>query len=377
MKLTYADIDALSDQELDQLFAPPAPPALGERYEQLQELLPHIEKQLKHKGVTRFKLWKHYRGEHPDGYGYCRFNEHLRIYTGRTHPVMHLEHKAGDKLFIDFTGEKLSIADKDTGEVREVEVFVAILGCSQLTYVEAVYSQRKEDLIKACENALHYFGGVPTAIVPDNLKSAVTKSSKYEPTLNEAFADFSEHYSMAVLPTRAYRPRDKALVEGAVKLIYRSIFTVVNQAVHTSLANLNAAIKEAGLSIPYNFIVDNALSKEKTVELATELLQLKEPPDAFFTVSDHQSLGVLQAAESFRIKVPEQLGIFGFANEAFTEMIRPSLSSVDPCTGKHKLKEYLLPPTGTSTTGTAKQAGKSSPIRQCCRSNELINHRNV
>jgi transposase len=117
---------------------------------------------------------------------------------------MHLEHKAGDKLFIDFTGEKLSITDKDTGELLEVEVFVAILGCSQLTYVEAVYSQKKEDLIMACENALYYFGGTPIAIVPDNLKSAVIKSSKYEPTINEAFADFAEHYSMAVLPARAY-----------------------------------------------------------------------------------------------------------------------------------------------------------------------------
>lgn len=236
LKLTYADIDALSDQELDQLFTPPTPVVRDERYEHLQQLLPQIEKGLKRKGVTRLQLWQAYRGEQPDGYGYSRFNEHLRAYIGRTHPVMHLEHKAGDKL---------TVTDKDTGEVKEVEVFVAILPCSQLTYVEAVQSQQKEDFIAACENALHYYGGVPIAIVPDNLKSAVTKSSRYEPTLNEAFADFADHYSMAVLPARAYRPRDKALVEGAVKLIYRSIFTVVNQVVHTSLASVNAVITEA------------------------------------------------------------------------------------------------------------------------------------
>lgn len=245
LKLTYADIDALSDQQLDQLLTPPAPPVKDERYEQLQQLLPQIEKGLKRKGMTRLGLWQAYRGEQPDGYGYSRFNEHLRIYMGRSHPVMHLEHKAGEKLFIDFTGEKLSLTDPHTGEIKEVEVFVAILGCSQLTYVEAVYSQKKEDLIGACENALHYYGGAPIAIVPDNLKSAVIKSSRYEPTLNEAFADFAEHYSMAVLPARAYRPKDKALVEGAVKLIYRSIFTVVAEAVHTCLTGLNTAIREA------------------------------------------------------------------------------------------------------------------------------------
>ena len=245
LKLTYADIDALSDYELELLFIEPPAPPRDERYEQFQKLLPELEKQLKRKGITRLQLWEAYRLENPLGYGRSRFNQHLQNYIGRTHPIMHLEHKAGDKCFIDFAGEKLTITDQDTGELLEVEVFVAILGCSQLTYVEAVYSQTKEDLIKACENALHYYGGAPTAIVPDNLKSAVIKSSRYEPKLNELFADFAQHYSMVVLPTRAYRPRDKALVEGAVKLIYRSIYPVVNQEAHTSLPHLNAAIQIA------------------------------------------------------------------------------------------------------------------------------------
>jgi transposase len=160
-------------------------------------------------------------------------------------PVMHLEHKAGDKLYVDFAGEKLSILDGDSGEIREVEVFVAVLGCSQLTYVEAVYSQKKEDLIRACEHALHFYGGVPQAIVPDNLRSAVSKSSRYEPQINETFADFAEHYATVVLPARAYRPKDKALVEGMVKIIYRSVYTLVNKEVYTTLTALNTAIREA------------------------------------------------------------------------------------------------------------------------------------
>jgi transposase len=106
-------------------------------------------------------------------------------------------------------------------------------------------SQRKEDLIKACENALHYFGGVPAAIVPDNLRSAVTKSSKYEPIINESFADFAEHYTTVVLPARAYRPKDKALVEGVVKIIYTRIYSTVKQQTHHSLESLNAAILQS------------------------------------------------------------------------------------------------------------------------------------
>ena len=120
---------------------------------------------------------------------------------------------------------------------------MAILGASQLTYVEAVYTQAKEDLIAACENALHYCGGVPAAIVPDNLRSAVTKSSKYEAVINEAFADFAHHYNTAVLPARAYRPRDKALVENAVRLTYSRIYTKLRDTDYFSLEELNAAIR--------------------------------------------------------------------------------------------------------------------------------------
>jgi transposase len=155
---------------------------------------------------------------------------------------MHIEHKAGDKLFIDFAGEKLKILDKETGELKSVEVFVAILGASQLMYVEAIESQRVEDLIGCCENALHYFGGSPSAIVPDNLKSAVIKSNRYEPRLNENFEAFADHYGMSVLPARAYKPKDKALVEGAVKICYRSIYAHLASDYACSVEELNTQI---------------------------------------------------------------------------------------------------------------------------------------
>ena len=119
---------------------------------------------------------------HCYGNGETDFHNYVSIDIGMTKSVMHKEHKASDKMYIDFADERLSITDKDTGDVQTIEVFVAILGCSQLTYVEAVATQRREDFIGACENALQYFGGGPAAIVPDNLKSAVTNSNKYEPT---------------------------------------------------------------------------------------------------------------------------------------------------------------------------------------------------
>ena len=155
---------------------------------------------------------------------------------------MHIEHKAGDKMYVDYAGKKLQIVDKESGEITEVEVYVAILGASQLTYVQATYSQNKEDFITATENALQNFGGVPAAIVPDNLKSAVQKSNRYEPTLNEAFADFAEYYGTTILPARVYRPRDKALVEGAVKIIYTAVYARLRNEVFGSLDELNEAI---------------------------------------------------------------------------------------------------------------------------------------
>jgi hypothetical protein len=124
----------------------------------------------------------------------------------------------------------------------DVEVFVAILGCSQLTFVMAVESQKKEDFILACESALHFYGGVPEAIVPDNLKSAVKKASRYEAELNDSFAAFAEHYNTYIFPTRVYKPKDKALVEGAVKIIYSTIFSKINDKVYTSLEELNKDI---------------------------------------------------------------------------------------------------------------------------------------
>ena len=208
----------------------------------LVEFFPEMEKALKHRENTKEKQWQQYIALHPDGYRVSQFKRYYLQWLKVRNPVMHMEHKAGEKMYVDYAGQKLQIIDPASGEEIPVEVFVAILGASQLTYVEASYSQKKEDFIGSCENALHYFGGVPNAIVTDNLKSAVIKGNRYEPTLNEAFRDFVSHYTMAALPAAPYKPKYKALVEGAVKIIYRTIYGTVKERVYSSLELINQAI---------------------------------------------------------------------------------------------------------------------------------------
>ncbi|MDR0865249.1 MAG: IS21 family transposase [Candidatus Symbiothrix sp.] len=242
--MDYDTFFKLSDSEVAKMFNVSENRYVrSERLETLESLLPGLCKQLKRKGVTREELYKEYREKHPQGYGISSFNAHISLYLGKWNPVMHLDHKAGDKMYVDFTGRRLSITPWDS--VVPVEVFVAILGCSQLTYVEAVASQKKEDFIWDCENALRYFGGVPLAIIPDNLKAAVTKGSNYEAIINHDFFAFADHYATTVLPARVYKPKDKSLVEGAVKLIYRSIFDKLSDRVFYDLESLNIAIRGA------------------------------------------------------------------------------------------------------------------------------------
>jgi transposase len=240
---TFQEVDTLNDKELEDLFGKSREHAPSGRMHSLMRCFPHVDKELKRTGVNRHILWAEYFREFPDGYQYSQFCFYYSQWKNRVNPTMHMDHKAGDKLYVDFAGQKLSITDKQTGEIIYVEVFVSILGASQLTYVEAVGSQQKEDFIAACEHNLHFIGGVPDAIVPDNLKAAVTKSSRYEPTLNETFSDFADHYGTTILPARAFRPRDKALVEGAVKIIYTRIYAPLRKGVYHSLNDLNQAIR--------------------------------------------------------------------------------------------------------------------------------------
>ena len=177
LRLTMSDIEAMSDAQLAQSFFIEKPAIENHRVSDLEVLLPELAARLKKRGVTKKMLYELYKIQHSDGYKHSAFRERLNALTGMSTPSMRVPHKVGDKLFIDFTGKRLSVVDALSGEVQEVEVFVAILGCSQLTFCDGCcFHKKKEDFILACEQALHFYGGVPEAIVPDNLKSAVKKS---------------------------------------------------------------------------------------------------------------------------------------------------------------------------------------------------------
>ena len=217
---------------------------LNPRYTELEKLFPYFEKELRKTGVTLQLLWEEYRQARGDGYEYSQFCHHYYHWRKESKVSMHIEHKAGDKLFVDFTGKKLYITDPASGEQEACEVFVGVLGCSQLCYIEAVPSQKKEDWIAANQNALRFYGGAPAAIVPDCLRSAVSRSNRYEPQVNRTYQDFGEHYRTVILPARALHPKDKSLAENFVRLAYQRIYAPLRNEVFFSIEELNRALWE-------------------------------------------------------------------------------------------------------------------------------------
>ena len=179
-----------------------------ERYRRLLNFFPYMEKELKRRGVTRQLLWKEYKAEETAPYGYSQFCYHYQQWCRRVNATAPMQHKSGDKLFIDFSGGKLSVIDPDTGEIIDVEVFVAVLGASGMTYAQAVDSQKQQDVIGCVERCLSFFGGVPSAIVPDNMKAIVSNASRYEPQVTQLFRQMALHYQTVFLPTRPGKPKD-------------------------------------------------------------------------------------------------------------------------------------------------------------------------
>jgi len=201
-----------------------------------------IHRELKRKGVTLLLLWYEYRAQNPKGYGYSRFCDLYRGFCKTLNPVMRLTHKAGEKLFVDYSGLTVEWIDKESGEIHKAEIFVAVLGASNYTYVEASESQSSRHWIDAHIRALEFFGGSPQCIIPDNLKSAVTKSHLYEPDTNRSYQEMANHYETAVIPARVRTPQDKAKVEVGVQGIQRWILAPLRDNTFFSIAEINEAI---------------------------------------------------------------------------------------------------------------------------------------
>lgn len=202
----------------------------------------YIHRELKRKGVTLKLLWREYLEANPDGYRYTQFCHRYKKWAGRQNPVMRQSHKAGEKMFVDYAGLTMPIIDPSTGEVSEAQIFVAALGASNLTFAEATASQDLFSWIGSHVRAFSFFGGVPQVLVPDNLKSGITKSCRYEPDLNPTYAEMAAHYGVAVIPARVRKPRDKAKVETAVQIVERQILAPLRNHTFFAVAELNAAM---------------------------------------------------------------------------------------------------------------------------------------
>ena len=215
----------------------------SDRRKDFQNRLEYFSSELRRRGVTRQLLWDEYRCENPSGYSYSQFCDHLSKALKIRNAVMHFTHQPGEQMMVDFAGDPLHYIDRSTGEIISCQVLVCVLPFSNYTYVEALRSQKQDEFVSGLSNALYYMGGSPQSIKCDNLRSAVTKANRYEPTFTEAMDYFGRHYGLTVMAARVRKPRDKASVESAVSIAYKRIYAPLRDQNFYSLAELNHAIR--------------------------------------------------------------------------------------------------------------------------------------
>lgn len=204
----------------------------------------YLYRELKRKSVTMQLLWYEYKQANPDGYQYSQFCNLYRQWVKKLDLTLRQEHRAGEKIFIDYAGQTVSIVDPKTGEITEAQIFLATLGASNYTFAEASLSQELPSWIKSHVHAFEFFGGVAEILVPDNLKAGVTNPCRYEPDINPTYQDLAEHYGTTVIPARSRKPKDKAKVESAVFVAERWILAALRNHTFFSLNELNRAIAE-------------------------------------------------------------------------------------------------------------------------------------
>lgn len=191
-----------------------------------------------------FLLWQEHKSGNPDGFNYSWFCKQYRVWSGKLDAVMRQEHLAGEKCFVDYAGHAIPVTDRHTGEIRLAQIFVGVMGASNYTFAEATWSQAIPDWVGSHVRMLEYFGASPEILVPDNLKSGVSKACRYEPDANPSYLDFANHYGIAVIPARSRKPRDKAKVENGVLIVERWILACLRNRRFFSLAELNESISE-------------------------------------------------------------------------------------------------------------------------------------
>ena len=266
--VTWPMSDAVDDAELERRLFPVVSdgadirPAIN---------WPANQTELKRRGVTLALLWQEYLAEYPAGYSYTRFCELHRAWKKTVSATMRQTHRAGEKLFVDWAGDTIGVIDPATGEEHRARIFVAALGASNYTYAEARWTETLPDWIGAHVNAFATIGGVPLALVPDNLKAGITKPSRYEAGINRTYQDLADHYDCVVLPTRIIKPRDKAKVEVAVQIVERFVLAKLRNKTFFSLAELNVAIRDCVTTI-------NAKIMRRMGQSRLELLETLDRP---------------------------------------------------------------------------------------------------
>lgn len=284
---TLTDALGLSDEALGQLlFVEEKPPTIDPRYTQLQEKLAYYATELKKRHVTRQLLWEEYREDSPPsgGYGYTQFCRYLNEYIGQKDVTAIFSHRAAEKLMVDFAGDKLSYIDRSTGELIPCEVLITALPFSSYIYAEAVPDQKQEHFVAGLANAFRYLGGVPECVLCDNLKGAVKKANRYEPSFTELIDQLSLHYQITFMATRVRKPRDKATVETSVNVSYNRIYAKLRNKQAYSTAELNQQIKEVLPSLNQRNFKGRDYSRQQ-VFIQYEQPLLKPLPSADFEVS--------------------------------------------------------------------------------------------
>ena len=227
------------------VFPRATPPAAEPRSARTPPDFPAIHEQLRsNKYVTLQLLWEEYRQANPDGYRYSRFCELYQRWRSKLDVVLRQDHKAGEKMFVDWAGATIPVYDRHSGQAWPVSLFVAALGASSYTWAEATRDQQMEAWLRAHVHAFEHFGGIPALVIPDNTKTGVTRAHRYDPDLNPTYYNFALHCGFGIVPARPYKPRDKAKVENAVQVAQRWIVAALRNRKFFSLEELNAAIRE-------------------------------------------------------------------------------------------------------------------------------------
>lgn len=234
--------ESLNDAQLALLFYPKSDSRSSNRFEMPDWPTAHLE--LKRKGMTKLLLWEEYTQQYPNRcYSYAQFCFLYMEWVKKQKRSMRQQHKAGEKLFVDYCGPTVAVVDARTGEIKKAQIFVAVMGGSSYTFAEATWSQSLPDWLGSHVRALSFFGGVPELIIPDNLRSGVSKACRYDPEINPSYQQLAAHYGVAILPARPYKPKDKAKVEVGVQVVERWILAKLRHHTFFSLAEVNACIK--------------------------------------------------------------------------------------------------------------------------------------